>query len=87
VTVALAEQIGRAPDDPAVQTLIARHHDWIERFYPCSAEIYRGLARGYVEHPEFRAFYERVRPGLAEFMAAAMEVYAASFLDAQSLSA
>ena len=80
VTRAIAALADRTPDDPAVQSLIARHHAWIERFYPCSAEIYRGLAQGYAEHPEFRAFYEKYRPGLADFMRAAMEHYAESAL-------
>jgi DNA-binding transcriptional MerR regulator len=76
VAVALAAVADRYPGDPQVQALIARHHAWIEHFYPCSAEVYRGLGRLYVEHPEFRAFYEKYRPGLADFMAAAMARYA-----------
>jgi DNA-binding transcriptional MerR regulator len=81
VTTGLAALIDRAPGDAEVQTLIARHHAWIENFYPCSAEVYRGLGQGYVEHPEFRAFYEKVRPGLAGFMAGAMNHYADQVLD------
>ena len=83
VTTALAALIDREPGDAEVQTLIARHHAWIENFYPCSAEVYRGLAQGYVEHPEFRAFYEKVRPGLAGFLSAAMSHYAGQVLDRQ----
>ena len=48
----------------------------MEQFYPVSAEIYRGLGQLYVEHKEFRAHYERYRPGLADFMADAMAHYA-----------
>jgi DNA-binding transcriptional MerR regulator len=81
VTSALAALAGREPGDSEVQALIARHHAWIEHFYPCSAEIYRGLGQMYVEHPKFRAFYEKYRPGLADFMAAAMNVYADQVLD------
>jgi DNA-binding transcriptional MerR regulator len=75
-TQLLAGLMDRAPDDPAVQAAIAKHHAWIENFYPAPAELYRGLGQMYVEHPEFRAFYEKVRPGLAEFMQAAMAQYA-----------
>jgi hypothetical protein len=71
----------RDPSDAEVQAVVARHHAWIENFYPCSAEIYRGLAQLYVDHPEFRAFYENVQPGLAEFLSAAMEIYAEEVLD------
>jgi len=76
VTRGLAALMDRPPADPVVQALIARHHAWIENFYPASAEVYRGLGQGYAQHPEFRAFYERYRPGLADFMAAAMALYA-----------
>jgi len=75
VTAELAKLIDRAPGDGEVQTLVARHHAWIENFYPAPAEVYSGLAMTYSDHPEFRAFYEKVRPGLADFMRAAMEFY------------
>jgi DNA-binding transcriptional MerR regulator len=76
VTQRMAELMDRVPGDPEVQATVARHHGWIERFYPASAEVYRGLGRGYAEHPEFRAFYETYRPGLADFMKEAMAYYA-----------
>lgn len=76
VARALAALTDRDPGDADVQQLIARHHAWIEHFYPASAEVYRGLGQLYAEHEEFRAFYERYRPGLADFMAAAMARYA-----------
>jgi DNA-binding transcriptional MerR regulator len=76
VTVELAALMGRDPADPAVQALVARHHAWIERFYPCSADVYRGLGQGYAGDPAFRAFYERVRAGLADFLCLAMAHYA-----------
>lgn len=76
VTQAIATLMDRAPGDPEVQQQIARHHAWIERFYPAPAEVYRGLGQLYVEHDEFRAYYEKHRPGLADFMQAAMAYYA-----------
>ena len=81
VTTGIAALMDRDPSEAEVQAVVARHHAWIENFYPCSAEIYRGLAQGYVEHPEFRAFYEKVRPGLAEYLSAAMLIYAGEVLD------
>jgi DNA-binding transcriptional MerR regulator len=81
VTTGLAALADREPGDEEVQKLIARHHAWIENFFPCSAEVYRGLGQGYVEHPEFRAFYEKHRPGLADFLSAAMNHYADQVLD------
>jgi DNA-binding transcriptional MerR regulator len=81
VTTGIAALMDRDPGEAEVQALVARHHTWIENFYPCSAEIYRGLAKGYVEHPEFRAFYEKVQPGLADYLSAAMNIYADDVLD------
>jgi DNA-binding transcriptional MerR regulator len=81
VTTGIAALMDRDPGDAEVQEAVARHHAWIEEFYPCSAEIYRGLAQMYVEHPEFRAFYEKVEPGLAEYLSAAMLIYASEELD------
>jgi DNA-binding transcriptional MerR regulator len=76
VTRGIAGLMDREPRDPEVQALIARHHAWIENFYPASADVYRGLGQLYTSHPEFRAFYDRYRPDLADFMAAAMARYA-----------
>lgn len=65
-----------APADPAVQTVIARHHAWIENFYPCNAATYAGLGQLYTDNPEFRAHYDNFRPDLADFMRAAMVYFA-----------
>ena len=81
VTRAVAALTGRAPGDAEVQALMAQHHAWIENFYPCSAEVYRGLGQLYAEHAEFRANYERYGPNLADFMCAAMAHYAGHVLD------
>lgn len=80
VTRDIAAVADQPPDAPQVQALIARHHAWIENFYPANAQVYGGLGQGYAEHPEFRAFYEKVRPGLADFMCAAMTHYANTVL-------
>jgi DNA-binding transcriptional MerR regulator len=72
----MAELMGRPADNPEVQATIARQHAWIENFYPCSAEVFTGLGQLYAENPEFRATYDKVRPGLADFMRDAMAYYA-----------
>jgi hypothetical protein len=66
----------KAPDDPAVQMAIGRHYTMMSQFMPVPVEMYRGWAAMYVEHDEFRAYYEKYRPGLAAFMQSAMLVYA-----------
>ena len=76
VTRRMAELMGRDPGDPEVQATVARHHAWIENFYPCSAEVYRGLGQLYTGDDRFRAHYEAYAPNLADFMQAAMNYYA-----------
>ena len=76
VTRALAQLMNREMHDSQVQALIARHWATIEQFYPVTADIYRGLAQLYVDNPEFSAFYDKYRPGLASFMQAVMIYYA-----------
>lgn len=72
----LADLMDKEPGDAAVQAAVARHYAWVDNFWHPTAESYRGLGQGYAEHPEFRAFYEKYRPGLADFMRAAMTYYA-----------
>ena len=81
VTQAIADAMGMGPQDPYVQTLIAQHFAWIGNFYTVTSQIYRGLAQLYVENDEFRATYEQVAPGLAEFLSKAMIHYADTILD------
>ena len=76
ISQALAGMIDRDPADAAVQAMIARHHATIEPFYHATAEIYCGLGSLYVDHPEFRAYYEKYAKGLPEFMQRAMAIYA-----------
>ncbi len=76
VSLLIAGLMDKAPGDPEVQKAVARHHAWIENFYPASAEVYRGLGQGYASDARFRAFFDKFRPGLADFMQAAMAFYA-----------
>jgi len=72
----LADLMDKKPSDAAVQAAIARHYAWVDNFWHPTAESYRGLGQGYAEDPEFRAFYDKYRSGLADFMCAAMTYYA-----------
>ncbi|NQV42410.1 MAG: TipAS antibiotic-recognition domain-containing protein [Candidatus Marinimicrobia bacterium] len=76
ITLAISKVMDSKADAPEVQVLIRKHHGWIENFYTCPGEMYRGLGQLYVENPEFTAFYEKVSPGLATFMRDAMTYYA-----------
>jgi DNA-binding transcriptional MerR regulator len=75
VTRLMASYMGSPVGDPKVQAAVKRHHVWIENFYPCTAEIYRGLGQLYTENDEFRANYDKYAPGLADYMKEAMEYF------------
>ncbi len=81
ITLEMAELMDLPPESPEVQKLIKRHHAWIENFWTPNAESYKGLGRGYAEDPEFRAFYDKYKTGLANFFCAAMEYYADTAFD------
>ncbi len=71
---------GAAPDDETVQTLVGRHHAWVSHFWVPNAEAYAGLGQLYLDHEDFRAFYDKYDPRLVEFLATAMKIYAANEL-------
>ncbi len=47
-----------------------------QTFYPCSREMHAQLAESYVTDPRFRAHYDSVRDGLADWFAAAIRANA-----------
>ncbi len=66
----------RDPADPAVLAVMERWWTHIDSsFYPVTTEIFRGLGEMYVADERFAAHYNAVKPGLAEFMRAAMNAY------------
>ena len=59
---------GRPADGPEARALAERHRNHISRwFYPCSAQMHRGLGEMYVADERFAAVYEREAPGLAAY--------------------
>jgi DNA-binding transcriptional MerR regulator len=75
----LAALMGRDPADPEVRAAVERHHAWIRHFWTPDAESYRGLGLHYAEHPEFRAYYDKYAPGLADFLRDAIARYCEDF--------
>ncbi|MGW6566507.1 MerR family transcriptional regulator [Streptomyces sp. NPDC054975] len=67
---------GAPPTDPAVQAEVDAHHQDVSRFWTPTAEAYKGLARTYVDDPRFRANFDRIAEGLAEYQREAMTAYA-----------
>jgi DNA-binding transcriptional MerR regulator len=80
IEAALVEALGSgAPaDSAAVQGLMRRQHAWVAAWWGVAPDKTRfvGLGRTYVEDPEFHARYEAVAPGLPEYLAEAMRVFA-----------
>ena len=78
--LAQALRAGTAPDDPAVQDLVAEHHAWVSRFWTPDAAAYTGLGRLYVDDERFTATIDAHERGLAAYLCAAIATYAAARL-------
>lgn len=76
--MAEALKTGVPADSADVQALTRRLYDWVGvwRGGPLGKGDFVGLAGFYVDHPEFRERYESRAPGLSEYLAAAMKVFA-----------
>ena len=66
------------PKSEAAQTACDLHRQWLCIFYPkYSKEYHRGLAEMYVADERFKAHYEKIAPGCAEFLRDAINIYCA----------
>lgn len=74
--IATAMKTGKDPKSEAVQKLIARHYNGLRAFYEPNLQMYTGMAKMYVDDPRFKANYENVAIGLAEFMCDGMLYFA-----------
>ena len=69
---------GLAADSPEAMAGAEAHRQQISRwFYECSTEIHVGLAEMYVADPRFTATYEKISPGLAQYLHDAIKANAA----------
>jgi hypothetical protein len=59
---------GEDPKNENVQKLIAKHYNGLRAFYEPNLKIYRNMAKMYIDDPRFKANYENVAQGLAQFM-------------------
>jgi DNA-binding transcriptional MerR regulator len=67
---------GEQVDSPAVQAEIDAAYHGVCRFWTPDAAAFKGLGRLYVEDERFKATYDRIATGLAEFYRDAMAWYA-----------
>ncbi|HHF7374196.1 MerR family transcriptional regulator [Legionella bozemanae] len=59
-----------------VQDLIQQHYNWVNNCWTPTKDTYLGLGQIYLDHPDFRDFFNRYHPDLVEFLTAAMKVFA-----------
>ncbi|WP_254781791.1 TipAS antibiotic-recognition domain-containing protein [Modestobacter sp. DSM 44400] len=70
LTAALADGVPAASEQ--AMDLAEEHRAHIGRyFYDCSPEMHAGLGRMYLEDERFTAHYERIAPGLAQYVSTA----------------
>ncbi len=66
------------PESPAAQALVKEWQDYITgHFYRCTDDILKGLGEMYTADGRFRENLDRIAPGLAEFLSAAIRAYPA----------
>ncbi|GAA3821418.1 MerR family transcriptional regulator [Streptomyces phyllanthi] len=64
---------GESPDGERAMAMAEEHRQHITTwFYECTYEIHRGLGEMYVSDERFKAFYDSMRPGLAEHLRGAI---------------
>jgi MerR family transcriptional regulator, thiopeptide resistance regulator len=69
---------GDPPTSPAAMDMAEEHRQHIcAWFYDCPYEMHQGLAETYVADERFKAFYDSMRPGLAEHLRDAIGANAA----------
>jgi DNA-binding transcriptional MerR regulator len=67
--VADAMSAGLPADSPQAMDAVEAHRQQISRdFYDCSHEMHQGLAEMYITDPRFTANYEKIAPGLAQYV-------------------
>lgn len=69
---------GLPADSDAVAAIMRRHWVWIGKSWnrEPTPEAFAGLGHLYLDNPEFIARYEAIAPGLTEYLAEAMRVFA-----------
>lgn len=76
--LATALKQGLPVDSDPVTAIMRRHWAWVGRSWnrEPTPDAFKGLGHLYQENPEFTARYEAIAPGLTEYLAEAMRVFA-----------
>lgn len=76
IHLAILEHMDEGAHSPAVQEQVAAlHRHFVTSYYDCTFEIFRNLGQMWVEDPRFKAVYEEIKPGFAEFLREAVGIY------------
>ena len=76
LTVAINERLRRAmeagdPAGPEARKLVEMHGRWLRMYWPegtYTPEAHKGLADGYIADERLQAYYEKVAPGVTQFL-------------------
>jgi DNA-binding transcriptional MerR regulator len=73
-------RLGTPAGDAALVPLLERHREWVAGMWgrSCPPGAYAGLADLYESHPDFRARYEMLATGFADYLPTAMRAYSRS---------
>jgi DNA-binding transcriptional MerR regulator len=74
----LVAHLESAPDNPEVQTIIARWHQHLRYFYEPTPDVLLGLANAYSDDPAFAEFFTKIHPDLAAYFKLAVPIYVES---------
>jgi len=74
-TQAIADNMEKGIEHPDVQALIGKSHEGSNFFYDCDVKMFRNLGEMDVGDPRFTAYYEKFKPGVAQFMKDANAYY------------
>jgi DNA-binding transcriptional MerR regulator len=70
-----AFRTGEAPGGKRAQVLCGLWKEHLRAFYDPTPEMLIGLGAMYADHPDFRSFYEKIAPGLADWLKKALAAY------------
>ncbi len=74
--LAVAIVNGLSPESDEVQKIIHQHYQFTAQFYDVTQEVYVGLTHLYVDHPDFKKFFDVYHPQMIDFIGKAMRYYA-----------
>ncbi len=65
-----------ATSSAAVQELVRKHYEWEKLFWVPDCDSYKAQAKMTIEYVYLREYFDKINPGLAQFLAEAMAVFA-----------